>query len=186
MRRFSLLALGAALLPLVSPAFADECPIAAAAKKAQAAQHVQTVAHKADAKDIVDTAVGAGSFKTLVAAVQAAGLVETLKGEGPFTVFAPTDEAFAKLPAGTVESLLKPENKDKLVAVLTYHVVPGTYTSADLKNGQKLKTVEGQDLTVTVKDGTVKVNDATVEKADIEASNGVVHIINGVLVPPAN
>ncbi len=120
MRRFSVtVALGAMLLPVATSAVADECPLAAAAK-ARAGQKVQTVAFKADGKDIVDTAVGAGSFKTLVAAVQAAGLVDTLKGAGPFTVFAPTDEAFAKLPAGTVESLLKPENKEKLVAVLTY------------------------------------------------------------------
>jgi len=125
---------------MAASAVADECPVAAAQKakamaqaKAQAQAHVQTVAFNADRKDIVDTAVGAGSFKTLVAAVQAAGLVETLKGAGPFTVFAPTDEAFAKLPAGTVESLLKPENKEKLVAVLTYHVVPGKVMAADAR-----------------------------------------------------
>jgi uncharacterized surface protein with fasciclin (FAS1) repeats len=133
--------------------------------------------------DIVDTAVAAGDFKTLVAAVQAAGLVDTLKGAGPFTVFAPTDEAFAKLPAGTVEDLLKPENKDKLVAILTYHVVPGAVMSSSLA-GQKLdvKTVQGQTVHI---DGTkgVKVNNATVTTADIEASNGVIHVIDTVLLP---
>ena len=137
------LALGAALaLPVASLAMADDCPLAAA-KKAQAQTHAQTVAFNAEKKDIVDTAVGAGSFKTLVAAVQAAGLVETLKGAGPFTVFAPTDEAFAKLPAGTVESLLKPENKEKLVAVLTYHVVPGKVMAADVVTLTEAPTVQG-------------------------------------------
>ena len=121
----------------------------------------------------------------LVAALKAADLVSTLEGTGPFTVFAPTNQAFADIQP-TVDKLLEPANKAELKKVLTYQVVPGTCTSADLKNGQKLKTVEGQDLTVSVKGGTVKVNDATVEKADIETSNGVVHIINGVLVPPGN
>lgn len=134
---------------------------------------------------IAAAAAATPDLSTLVAALKAADLVTTLEGEGPFTVFAPTNEAFAEIQP-TVDNLLKPANKEELTKVLTYHVVPGTYTSADLKDGQKLKTVEGQDLTVTVKDGTVKVNDATVEKADIEASNGIVHIINGVLVPPAN
>ena len=124
-------------------------------------------------------------LSTLVAALKAAGLVSTLEGKGPFTVFAPTNQAFADIQP-TVDKLLKPANKAELKKVLTYHVVPGTYTSADLKNGQKLKTVEGQDLTVSINGSTVKVNDATVDKADIQTSNGVVHIINGVLVPPAN
>ena len=124
-------------------------------------------------------------LSTLVAALKAADLVSTLEGTGPFTVFAPTNQAFADIQP-TVDKLLEPANKAELKKVLTYHVVPGTYTSADLKNGQKLKTVEGQDLTVSVKGGTVKVNDATVEKADIETSNGVVHIIDGVLVPPGS
>ena len=135
------------------------------------------------AKDIVDTAVDAGSFTTLVAAVQAAGLVETLKGPGPFTVFAPTDEAFAALPAGTVEDLLKPENKDKLVAVLTYHVVPGAVMSTDLTNGMKAATVQGGEVTIMT-EGGVKVNDANVVTADIAASNGVIHVIDAVLMPP--
>ena len=133
-------------------------------------------------KDIVDTAIEAGSFTTLVAAVEAAGLVETLKGEGPFTVFAPTDDAFAALPEGTVEDLLKPENKDKLIAILTYHVVPGKVMSTDLSDGMMAKTVQGGEVTITTADG-VKVNDANVTSADIEASNGVIHVIDAVLMP---
>lgn len=187
------LALAAALvLPMVASAVADECPVAAAQKaqakahaKAQAKAHVQVVAFNADRKDIVDTAVGAGSFKTLVAAVQAAGLVETLKGAGPFTVFAPTDEAFAKLPAGTVESLLKPENKEKLVAVLTYHVVPGKVMAADVVKLTEAPTVQGSKAKVKVVDGTVMIDNAKVVKTDIETSNGVIHVIDAVILPPA-
>ena len=187
------LALAAALvLPMVASAVADECPVAAAQKakamahaKAQAKAHVQVVALNADRKDIVDTAVGAGSFKTLVAAVQAAGLVETLKGAGPFTVFAPTDEAFAKLPAGTVESLLKPENKEKLVAVLTYHVVPGKVMAADVVKLTEAPTVQGSKAKVKVVDGTVMIDNAKVVKTDIETSNGVIHVIDAVILPPA-
>ena len=134
-------------------------------------------------KDIVDTAVGAGNFTTLVAAVQAAGLVETLKGEGPFTVCAPTDAAFAALPAGTVEDLLKPENKDKLVSILTYHVVPGKVMSGDLTEGMKAKTVQGGEVTITL-DGGAKVNGAAVSTPDIETSNGVIHVIDAVILPP--
>ena len=137
---------------------------------------------QAYAADIVDTAVAAGSFKTLVAAVQAAGLVDTLKGAGPFTVFAPTDEAFAKLPAGTVEDLLKPENKDKLVAVLTYHVVPGKVMSTDLSEGLKAKTVQGSELTLGTTGG-VTVDGAKVVTADIVADNGVIHVIDSVVLP---
>jgi len=133
--------------------------------------------------DIVDTAVAAGNFTTLVAAVEAAGLVETLKGEGPFTVFAPTDEAFAALPAGTVEDLLKPENKPILTAILTYHVVPGKVMSGDLSNGMTATTVQGDDITIMT-EGGVKVNDANVTTADIEASNGVIHVIDKVIMPP--
>lgn len=142
-----------------------------------------TMAIPAKAADIVDTAVGAGTFNTLVAAVQAAGLVDTLKGEGPFTVFAPTDEAFAALPAGTVEDLLKPENKDKLTAILTYHVVPGKVMSTDLTDDMMAKTVEGAEITVDLDNG-VMVNDATVTTADIEADNGVIHVIDKVIMPP--
>jgi len=133
--------------------------------------------------DIVDTAIAAGDFTTLVAAVQAAGLVETLKGEGPFTVFAPTDAAFAALPAGTVEDLLKPENKEQLAAVLTYHVVPGKVMSTDLSNGMTAATVQGSDVTIMT-EGGVKVNAANVTTADIEASNGVIHVIDAVILPP--
>ncbi|MFX0545841.1 fasciclin domain-containing protein [Roseovarius sp. S1116L3] len=132
--------------------------------------------------DIVDTAVEAGSFSTLVAAVEAAGLVETLKGEGPFTVFAPTDDAFAALPEGTVEDLLKPENKDKLTAILTYHVVSGEVMSGDLSDGMTAATVEGSDVTIKT-EGGVMVNEANVTTADIEASNGVIHVIDSVLMP---
>lgn len=133
-------------------------------------------------KDIVDTAVGAGNFTTLVAAVQAAGLVDTLKGPGPFTVFAPTDAAFAALPAGTVEDLLKPENKDKLVSILTYHVVPGKVMSTDLSEGLKAKTVQGGEVTITL-DGGPKVDGAVISTPDIEASNGVIHVIDSVIMP---
>ena len=132
--------------------------------------------------DIVAVASSAGSFKTLVAAVKAAGLVETLQGKGPFTVFAPTDEAFAKLPPGTVEDLLKPENKDKLVAILTYHVVPGKVMAADVKT-MMAKTVNGKELSIKVDDGKVTVNDAKVIKTDVAASNGVIHVIDTVLLP---
>jgi uncharacterized surface protein with fasciclin (FAS1) repeats len=179
------LALGATLvLSLASVTVAGECPVAAAQKAKARATHVQTVAYKAESKDIVDTAVGAGSFKTLVAAVQAAGLVETLKGAGPFTVFAPTDEAFAKLPAGTVETLLKPENKDKLVAVLTYHVVPGKVLAADVVKLTEAPTVQGSKAKVKVANGTVMIDGAKVVKTDIETSNGVIHVIDAVILPP--
>ena len=151
-----------------------------------AAPHDRTTAAPASdaaGKDIVDTAVAAGKFNTLAAALKAAGLVDTLKGDGPFTVFAPTDEAFAKLPAGTVETLLKPENKDKLKAVLTYHVVPGKAMSSDLKDGQSVTTVNGKSATVKLDGGKVMVGDATVVKPDIAASNGVIHVIDTVLIP---
>lgn len=133
-------------------------------------------------KDIVDTAVDAGSFGTLVAAVQAADLVDTLKGEGPFTVFAPTDEAFAALPEGTVETLLMPENKDQLIAVLTYHVVPGKVMSSDLSNNMMATTAQGSDVTIMT-EGGVTVDGANVVSADIEASNGVIHVIDAVILP---
>ena len=134
-------------------------------------------------KDIVDTSVGAGTFTTLVAAVTAAGLVDTLKGEGPFTVFAPSDAAFAALPAGTVEDLLKPENKDKLTALLTYHVIAGKVMAADLTEGMKAATVNGAEVTITL-DGGAKVNGATISTADIAAKNGVIHVIDAVIMPP--
>lgn len=138
---------------------------------------------KARPQDIVDTAVAAGSFKTLAAALQAAGLVDTLKGKGPFTVFAPTDEAFAKLPAGTVENLLKPENKEKLVAILTYHVVPGRELASQVTKINSAKTVNGQSVAISANAGTVMVDDAKVIKADIRCTNGVIHVIDSVLMP---
>lgn len=134
-----------------------------------------------EAKDIVETAVAAGSFKTLAAALQAAGLVETLKGKGPFTVFAPTDEAFAKLPAGTVEALLK--DKEKLTAILTYHVVSGAVPASAVVNLTSAETVNGKDVAISVKNGKVMVGSATVVAADVMASNGVIHVIDTVLLP---
>src|SRR6056297_2963006 len=158
MFRRTYLALTAATL-MAGPAFADD-----------------------HSKDIVDIAAGNDSFSTLVAAVQAADLVETLKGEGPFTVFAPTDDAFAALPEGTVESLLLPENVDQLVAILTYHVVPGAVMSTDLSDGMMATTVQGSDVTIGTMGG-VTVNGANVVAADIEASNGVIHVIDAVILP---
>ena len=135
--------------------------------------------------DIVDTAVAAGSFKTLVAAVKAADLVEVLKGDGPFTVFAPTDEAFAKLPEGAVEDLLKPENKEKLQAVLKYHVVAGRVGSADVVKLTEAETVQGSKVSIQAGDDGVKVNEANVIKTDIDCTNGVIHVIDTVIMPPS-
>jgi uncharacterized surface protein with fasciclin (FAS1) repeats len=146
-------------------------PLSAAGKKADATG------------DIVDTAIAAGSFETLTTALKAAGLVETLKGKGPFTVFAPTDEAFAKLPAGTLESLLEPANKEKLIAILTYHVVPGKVTANDVVKLDSAKTVQGQKVSITVEDGKVMVDGATVIQADVMALNGVIHVIDSVILP---
>lgn len=140
-------------------------------------------AASADAKDIVDTAVAAGSFTTLAKALAAAELVDTLKGSGPFTVFAPTDAAFAKLPAGTVESLLKPENKKKLQRILTYHVVAGKVTAADVVKLQSAKAVSGDTITIKTQGGGVQVDNAQVVKTDIAASNGVIHVIDAVILP---
>ena len=143
-------------------------------------------AGQAVAADIVDTAVAAGSFKTLVAAVKAAGLVETLKGAGPFTVFAPTDEAFAKLPAGTLEMLLKPENKAKLAGILTYHVVAGKVMAADVVKVKSAKSVQGGEIKVKVAGGTVTLNGTSkVVKTDIVTDNGVIHVIDTVIMPPS-
>ena len=133
-------------------------------------------------KDIVDTAVAAGNFKTLAAAVTAADLVETLKGKGPFTVFAPTDEAFGKLPKGTLDDLLKPENKAKLAGILTYHVVPGKLMASDVAKLESAKTVQGSSLSIDASDG-VKVDGAKVVKADVMAKNGVIHVIDSVIMP---
>ena len=162
----------AATVTLTSSLFAGEC---SASKNA-------TTATCAAGKDIVAVAAGADNFKTLVAAVKAAGLVETLQGKGPFTVFAPTDAAFAKLPAGTVESLLKPENRDKLVAILTYHVVPGKVLAADVKTSES-KTVQGQSVKLVVSDTGVTVDGAKVVKTDVMADNGVIHVIDTVIIP---
>ena len=133
--------------------------------------------------DIVDTAVSAGTFNTLAAALQAGDLVDTLKADGPYTVFAPTDEAFAKLPDGTVEMLLLPENKDKLVAILTYHVVPGKVSAAEVVTMTSAGTVNGSDVAISVVDGAVFINDSRVVATDIEASNGVIHVVDNVLLP---
>lgn len=164
---------------------AASATIAMIATPVMAEHHGDKKMHDAAKADIVDTAVAAGSFTTLVAAVQAVGLEDTLRGEGPFTVFAPTDDAFAALPEGTVESLLQPENKDQLVSILTYHVVPGKTKSADLA-GQTISvaTVNGADVAVDGTDG-VTVNGANVVQADIWTSNGVIHVIDAVIMPPA-
>jgi uncharacterized surface protein with fasciclin (FAS1) repeats len=138
---------------------------------------------KAKKKDIVDTAVAAGQFTTLAAALDAAGLVDTLKGDGPFTVFAPTDAAFAALPEGTVENLLKPENRDQLVAILTYHVVPGKVKAKDVVKLDQATTVNGSDVTISVADSGVRIDNAKVLKTDISASNGVIHVIDAVILP---
>jgi uncharacterized surface protein with fasciclin (FAS1) repeats len=164
----------------VIAAFVAAGKVAEAGKRC-AGTSVKTVAfNKAAKSDIVDTAVNAGSFKTLATALKAAGLVETLKGKGPFTVFAPTDEAFAKLPPGTVEALL--QDKAKLTAILTYHVVSGNVKAADVVNLKSAKTVQGQAVAIDATDG-VKINDAKVVKADIDCSNGVIHVIDTVLLP---
>jgi uncharacterized surface protein with fasciclin (FAS1) repeats len=155
--------------------------IAIAFSTATVAGHHET--NEGHAPDIVDVAVAAGQFNTLAAALGAADLIDTLKSEGPFTVFAPTDAAFEKLPAGTVEMLLEPENKDKLIAILTYHVVAGSVMAADVVELDSATTVNGADVTIAVVDGAVRINDATVVKADIAASNGVIHVIDTVLLP---
>lgn len=149
---------------------------------AVAATAIATSAFAGMKKDIVDTAAGAGTFETLLAAATAAGLVDTLKSDGPLTVFAPTDEAFAALPEGTVESLLLPENKDQLTAILTYHVIAGKVMSTDLVDDMKAQTVNGADLTIDLDNG-VMINDANVTAADIETSNGVIHVIDKVILP---
>jgi uncharacterized surface protein with fasciclin (FAS1) repeats len=169
--------LGAAVLcALVVTGLAAIAPLAQAGD----GKYGKSAAAKAD---IVDTAVAAGKFNTLATALKAAGLVETLKSDGPFTVFAPTDEAFAKLPAGTVENLLKPENKEQLIAVLTYHVVPAKALAKDVTSMSSAKTVNGKELALKTDGGKVMVNNATVVKADVEATNGVIHVIDTVLLP---
>jgi uncharacterized surface protein with fasciclin (FAS1) repeats len=162
----------AAVVTLTPSLFAGECTASKAAS---------TATHSAG-KDIVAVAAGADNFKTLVAAVKAAGLVETLQGKGPFTVFAPNDAAFAKLPAGTVEGLLKPENRDKLVAILKYHVVPGKVLAADVKT-MEARTAQGQSVKLKVSDAGVTVDSAKVIKTDLLAENGVIHVIDSVILP---
>lgn len=166
------------------PAFAAHCDSAAAASDHADRKEVAESVVKQE-PNIVEVAVGNGSFNTLVAAVKAAGLVDTLSGKGPFTVFAPTDAAFAKLPKGTVEKLLKPENKAALVKVLTYHVVPSKVLAKDIKVGStSVKTVEGGAIKVTKNGKSVTINNANVAIADVKASNGVIHVIDTVLLPP--
>jgi uncharacterized surface protein with fasciclin (FAS1) repeats len=162
-------------------AVAVSAPIALAGDcTASTARHTKHAAHP---KDIVDTAVAAGNFKTLAAALTAAELIETLKGKGPFTVFAPTDAAFGKLPNGTVEELLKPENKGKLTSILTYHVVPGRVMAADVVKLSEAKTVQGSEVKIQVKEGKVYVDNALVTATDIKAGNGVIHVIDSVILP---
>ncbi len=181
------------VLGVVSIAFATamasgQCKSACGDSEAQTgsksgAAIVQAAHHpKAEPNDIIDTAVSAGSFKTLAAALKAAGLIDALKGKGPFTVFAPTDEAFAKLPAGTVEELLKPANKARLASILKYHVVSGSVMAKDVKTGSAV-TLDGQRVDLVAKDGGVMVDGATVTKADIACSNGVIHVIDTVILP---
>ncbi len=174
MKKHSLLSVAAiaAVLTLTPNLIAGDC---AASKCASATACTA-------GKDIVAVASGADDFKTLVAAVKAAGLVETLQGKGPFTVFAPTDAAFAKLPAGTIESLLKPENKEKLAAILKYHVVPGRVMAADVKT-MEAKTAQGQSVKLKVSDAGVTVDNAKVVKTDLLAQNGVIHVIDSVILP---
>ncbi len=170
-----------------SPAFGqNQCPSQQAMAKSTCSQNqtYMPVSFRMQESDIVDTAVGAGKFKTLVAAVQAAKLVETLKSEGPFTVFAPTDEAFKKLPEGTVETLLKPENLKKLQSILTYHVVAGAVPAEKVVTLTSAKTVQGSPVKIQVKDGKVMLNDAQVITTDIKCSNGIIHVIDSVILPP--
>ncbi len=159
--------------------------LATAAFISLSATALLTSSNKANAAqgDIIDVAVSAGQFNTLAAALEAADLVSTLQGAGPFTVFAPTDEAFAALPAGTVESLLKPENRDQLISILTYHVVAGKVMAADVVKLSEAATVNGSDVAIKVVDGSVLINDATVVAADVEATNGVIHVVNKVILP---
>ena len=190
-KKFSILASLAAVATISVPGLVDaQCQhqqaMASQNQQCPASQKMMTVSTTAPAtqeQDIVDTAVGAGSFNTLVAAVKAAGLVDTLKGDGPFTVFAPTDDAFKKLPAGTVETLLKPENLEKLQAILTYHVVPGSVMAADVVKLDSAKTVQGGEVAIEVDGGNVMINGAKVLKTDIKCKNGVIHVIDSVILP---
>ncbi len=175
-KTLSVLVVAGGLLVLGAPAAHAQC----GSKTDCGSKGVENVGNPGT---IVEVASKNGSFNTLVAAVKAAGLAEVLSGEGPFTVFAPTDEAFAKLPAGTVENLLEPENKDQLIAILTYHVVPGKVTSGDVVKLKSAKTVQGGAVTITIADGKVQIDGATVVAADVAASNGVIHVIDQVILP---
>jgi transforming growth factor-beta-induced protein len=183
----SILTFAVAALLGASTVVAQSCPSqqAHASNQCQSQCASQTISVSAPVqeRDIVDTAVAAGSFKTLAAALQAGGLIDTLKGKGPFTVFAPTDAAFANLPEGTVESLLKPENKDQLVSILTYHVVPGKVMSGDVVKLNSAKTAQGQSVGIKVVDGKVMIDNATVTSVDINCANGVIHVIDSVIIP---
>lgn len=164
---------------MTSSVLAETCNVS----KASADKKESKEGYAKPSTDIVDTAVAAGSFNTLAAALKAADLVDVLKGDGPFTVFAPTDEAFSKLPAGTVENLLKPENKEQLRAILTYHVVPGKVKSKDVAGMSSAKTVNGANINIKVEGDKVMINNANVAKADVKASNGIIHVIDTVLLP---
>lgn len=174
-------------LSLALAASATVFAVSCSAPKEEATEEtmevVEEVAPVEAPKTVVDIAVGSPDHTTLVAAVTAAGLVETLSGPGPFTIFAPTNAAFEALPAGTVEGLLKPESKDQLTSILTYHVVSGNVMAADLTDGQKVTTLNGQELTVSIANGVVKINGATVVAADLAGSNGVIHVVDGVILP---
>lgn len=173
-------------LSLAVASFATVFAVSCSAPKEEVVEEtvVEEVAAPVEApKTVVDIAVGSPDHTTLVAAVTAAGLVETLSGPGPFTIFAPTNAAFTALPAGTVEGLLKPESKDKLTSILTYHVVAGNVLAADLTDGQKVTTLNGKELTVSIANGVVKINGATVTAADLAGSNGVIHVVDTVILP---
>ncbi|MBX3417925.1 MAG: fasciclin domain-containing protein [Pirellulaceae bacterium] len=183
MKKLTLLVCGLLFAGFTSQVSAQEC--ASTCQKACPSTQLVSAPVVED-KDIVDTAVGAEAFSTLVAAVKAAGLVDVLKGDGPFTVFAPTNEAFAKIPQETLESLLKPENKDQLVAILKYHVVAGNVMAADVVKLTEAETVEGSKVTIKVEDGKVMLNGSSqVVKTDIKCKNGVIHVIDTVILPPA-
>lgn len=173
-------------LSLAVASFATVFAVSCSSPKEEVVEEtvVEEVAAPVEApKTVVDIAVGSPDHTTLVAAVTAAGLVETLSGPGPFTIFAPTNAAFTALPAGTVENLLKPESKDQLTSILTYHVVSGNVMAADLTDGQKVTTLNGKELTVSIANGVVKINGATVVAADLAGSNGVIHVVDTVILP---
>lgn len=175
-------------LTLAVAVFASAFVVSCSAPKEETAEETMEVVEEPAPvveapKTVVDIAVGSADHTTLVTAVTAAGLVETLSGAGPFTIFAPTNAAFAALPAGTVETLLKPESKDQLTGILTYHVVAGNVMAADLTDGQKVATLNGQELTVSIKDGVVMINGAKVTAADLAGSNGVIHVVDAVILP---